>query len=247
MKHSQAFGRIFRVGIHGLAIIVTVGATSAVSAARSGQTSESILTAARQFLVEQLEHTEGKLQIEMSRIDPRLRLPGCLDKLQIEAPQKGRLLGKVSLRVSCNEASSHKPWSIFVSARVTLLQTVYIAQGYIPRGKPIAVQQVRLDERDVARLRNGFFSRPEQINGMIARQTIAPGQVLTSYLLKPPTLIKRGQTIAIIARQGDLVVRMKGKALASGAAGERIQVKNATSKRIVEGLITPEGEVSIPL
>ena len=127
------------------------------------------------------------------------------------------------------------------------MQAVYVAQGYIPRGTPITTNQIRLDERDVSRMRRGYFEHPEQVEGMIARQTIAPGQVLSSYLLKRPTLVKRGQTIAITARQGDLVVRMKGKALSSGAAGERIQVRNINSKRVIEGLITSDGEVSVSL
>lgn len=244
MRNALASQRTVRASALGACIIL---AAQSASAAAPRQSPESILTAARQFLVEQIGPRDGKLRIKMSRIDPRLRLPACREGLNIETPRRGNLLGKVSVRISCHEALNRKPWSIFVSAKVTLLQAVYVAQGHIPRGTSITSKQIRLDERDVGEMRRGYFSHLEEIQGMIARQTIAPGQVLSSYLIKPPTLVKRGQTIAITARQGELIVRMQGKALSSGAAGERIQVRNLSSKRVVEGLITPSGEVAVSL
>lgn len=250
-ENSQKMQQIrtvgWKIGAGRLVLLLFALTAQTVATAAARQTPESILTAARQFLVEQVGHGDGKLRIEMSRIDPRLRLPLCVDGMRVEAPQRGNLLGKISLHITCKEAVNHKPWSIFVGASVSLMQSVYVARGYIPRGTEVTLDQVQIGERDVTRMRGGFFERPEQIEGMIARQTIAPGQVLNTYALKPPTLVKRGQTIAIVARQGDLVVRMKGLALGNGAAGDRIQVKNTTSKRVVEGLVTPEGEVSVPL
>ena len=40
-------------------------------------------------------------------------------------------------------------------------------------------------------------------------------------------------------------VRVAGKALAAGAAGDRIAVQNTRSKRKLEGVVTERGEVLV--
>ena len=50
-----------------------------------------------------------------------------------------------------------------------------------------------------------------------------------------------------MAQSGLMVVRMKGKALASGAVGERIKVMNVKSRKKLEGVITSSGEVKVDI
>ena len=50
-----------------------------------------------------------------------------------------------------------------------------------------------------------------------------------------------------MAQSGSMLVRMKGKALGSGAIGDRIKVINIKSKRKLEGIITLNGEVKVDI
>ena len=82
----------------------------------------------------------------------------------------------------------------------------------------------------------------------IGQETTRPiqlGRPLLSNLLKAPTIIRRGQTISMLAKQSTFEVRSMGESLMDGAVGERIKVRNSRSKRIVEGVITKNGVVFV--
>jgi flagella basal body P-ring formation protein FlgA len=60
-----------------------------------------------------------------------------------------------------------------------------------------------------------------------------------------PQIIDRGQTVDLVARSSGLVVNMQGTALANGAEGDRLLVKNLSSGKKVEGLVMAGGTVLI--
>jgi len=61
-----------------------------------------------------------------------------------------------------------------------------------------------------------------------------------------PELVRRGQMVTLIAGGAGIEVRMQGKAMGSGAKGDRLMVTNLTSGRRVEGLVLADGSVKIP-
>jgi flagella basal body P-ring formation protein FlgA len=61
-----------------------------------------------------------------------------------------------------------------------------------------------------------------------------------------PELVVRGQTVTLVAGSPGVEVRMQGKALASGAEGDRLMVSNLRSGRRVEGIVLSDGSVQIP-
>jgi flagella basal body P-ring formation protein FlgA len=56
-------------------------------------------------------------------------------------------------------------------------------------------------------------------------------------------LVKRGQQVVLLAQTSSIIVKMSGKAMADGAAGEKIKVKNLSSDRVIEGIVTENGSV----
>ncbi|NNE63328.1 MAG: flagellar basal body P-ring formation protein FlgA, partial [Gammaproteobacteria bacterium] len=66
-------------------------------------------------------------------------------------------------------------------------------------------------------------------------------------MVEKPRIISRGQRVTILARVGGMEVRTSGKALAHGAAGERIAVQNIKSRQKLEGTVLASGEVKIDL
>lgn len=53
--------------------------------------------------------------------------------------------------------------------------------------------------------------------------------------------------VTIVANVGGIEVRMKGKALKSGALGDWVSVKNVSSKRQIEGRVTDAGVIQVTL
>lgn len=71
------------------------------------------------------------------------------------------------------------------------------------------------------------------------------GEPLRFTQLMHPILIERGQAVTLVSGIAGIEVRMQGKALASGAAGDRILVSNERSGRRLEGVVGGDGTVKI--
>jgi flagella basal body P-ring formation protein FlgA len=73
------------------------------------------------------------------------------------------------------------------------------------------------------------------------------GAVISPSALKSMKVVARGQVITLLAKAGTMEVRMSGKALASAALGQRVKVKNLSSKRVVEGVVESPGVVKVTM
>jgi flagellar basal body P-ring formation protein FlgA len=71
--------------------------------------------------------------------------------------------------------------------------------------------------------------------------------VLTPNDAQPQRLVRRGETVTVVSRSGGIEVRAGGTALTDGARGERIRVRNDSSRRIVEGVVTAAGRIEVTL
>jgi flagella basal body P-ring formation protein FlgA len=78
-----------------------------------------------------------------------------------------------------------------------------------------------------------------------AKRALRAGQPLRFSQLMHPILIERGQEVTLVSGLAGVQVRMQGKALASGAAGDRILVANERSGRRLEGIVGRDGTVTI--
>jgi len=55
--------------------------------------------------------------------------------------------------------------------------------------------------------------------------------------LAKQTLIKKGDTISIIAKNNGFQISMKGIALMAGSKGDKIKVKNIKTKKTIQGIV----------
>ncbi|MGB5715754.1 MAG: flagellar basal body P-ring formation chaperone FlgA, partial [Gammaproteobacteria bacterium] len=86
-----------------------------------------------------------------------------------------------------------------------------------------------------------------QVIGKQVIRTISMGTAITTPMVKPQLQIKRGQQISLVAESNGLKVRMTGEALTDGASGERIQVRNLSTRKVVEGIVHSATTVQIAL
>jgi flagella basal body P-ring formation protein FlgA len=100
---------------------------------------------------------------------------------------------------------------------------------------------------DLAALPPGAVTDPGQAEGKLLKRPLAPGLVLTAAVLEGRPLVRRGDTVTLLARAGGLDVRVKAEALGNGAAGQRIKVRNLSSRQVIEATVVAEALVQIPL
>jgi len=85
----------------------------------------------------------------------------------------------------------------------------------------------------------------ENLIGKQLKRRLPQNRIVKANYVKAQTLVKRGEIVNIVAKNSGYSVKMSGTAMSSGAKGERIQVKNLSSQRVIEGTVIETGIVSI--
>jgi flagella basal body P-ring formation protein FlgA len=215
----------------------------APSIAHAAQSLDDINTTVRQFIDESLPpRPDIRREVEINPLDPRLRLAECDKPLQAFTPGSQPGGGTLTVGVRCEGSS---PWKIYVSARIKVFRPVAITNRPLPKGSPVNLADVELQERDVTRLTDGFFTDPHALTGMLAKRPLASGEILSTSNLQAPTLVNKGDKVRIVARPGAFEVIMMGEAMRDGGLRDRIPVRNLSSGRIIEAIISGAGEVEI--
>jgi flagella basal body P-ring formation protein FlgA len=206
------------------------------------QSHESIMAAAESHLTQATRHFAGKVGIEISPLDHRLRLNFCNQALETFSPPGSNSTGKTTVGVRCHKP---KPWTLYVQANVTLTSPVVISQKDITRGTVIGHEDISLEERDISSLLRGSFDSPNPVIGRTVKRSIRRYQVITPSNLVEERTIRRGQTVTILAGNENIRVSMKGKALQHGNPGDIIRVKNVISNKKLEARVIAAGIVRI--
>jgi len=216
----------------------------ASATAAQSQSLDAIRMSVKQFLVQHASGYPTPPRIQIGAIDPRLRLAPCETALDPFFPPGGRALGNVTVGVRCTGAT---PWTLYVEASIKLYQDVVVLARALPRGTLLTLPDVRLEERDIGTLLSGYMTDPNEAVGMQAKRSLTAGFALNSNVIALPKLIRRGQQVTLLARGNGIEVRSEGKALSDGAKGERVSVKNLSSNRIVQGIVSADGLIMIPM
>lgn len=207
------------------------------------QSLDSIRARVEAFLLEQLQPSQRQdAEIEIGRMDPRLRLRQCTAPLQAFAMGGRPTVGSTSVGVRCDD---EKPWTLYVTAQVVVYDDVLVATRALRRGETLAQGDLRLARKDLSRLAYGYLTDAEAAQGQVLKRSYLAGQVVQPGHLDKPVLVKRGQQVTLHARSGGIEIHMGGEALSDGAAGERIQVRNSSSNRVVEGEVVAKGVVRV--
>ncbi|MFV3406136.1 MULTISPECIES: flagellar basal body P-ring formation chaperone FlgA [Pseudomonas] len=187
--------------------------------------------------------TQGRYEIQVNNLDPRLRMPLCSQQLDasLESPAP---LGRVTVKVRCDGSS---PWTVYVPAQVRLLRDVVVMTRPLKRESVIEEGDVGLRERDVGTLGQGYLTTLEQAVGMKLVRPVVHDQVLTQVHIEQAEVVRKGDQVVIIARSGNLSVRMPGEALSKGGLQEQIRVRNLNSKRVVKARVTGPGQVEVAM
>lgn len=167
-------------------------------------------------------------------LDPALRMPSCAQPLQ------ARQTGSGTVEVACPSG-----WRLYVPVRVRRTQQVLVLVRGVAAGEAIRPDMYVAERRDPGRIAGAALSDPEAAIGRMARRTLVAGAVLTSNDLVSPRLVRRGDTIALVSRHAGVEVRMAGRALADAGEQDRVSVENLSSRRVVQGRVSADGDVIV--
>ena len=211
---------------------------------------DQLIDVTRQFLegavVEYLQSSRinARHEVEVNRLDPRLRLAQCDQPLVARLETPAQPIGRTTVRVSCEGSS---PWSIFVPAQVRLFREVVVARRPLSRNGTLEHADVALAERDVSQLNQGYLTALDQAIGNRLNRSVQPDQILTPTTVSIAATVRKGDHVVISAQGLTINVRMPGEALSDGALGEQIRVKNQRSGRVIKARVVAPGQVEVAM
>jgi flagella basal body P-ring formation protein FlgA len=81
--------------------------------------------------------------------------------------------------------------------------------------------------------------------GLAARHQLRPGQPLHDSDLMKPAVVQRNDIVTIFYEAPGISLTLRGQAQDAGALGETINIMNIQSKRLVQGVVTGPGRVTM--
>ena len=207
-----------------------------------GETQRFLEQAVADYL--QRSNIQARHEVQINRLDPRLRLPLCDEPLIVTLETPAEPIGRVTTRVRCEGTA---PWTVFVPGQVRLYREVVTVTKPIDRESVISESSVMLAERDVGLLNQGYLTDMEQAIGSKSTRALQPDQVISPTFIRQAEAIRRGDQVVITARSGGINVRMPGEALSDGAVGKQISVRNQRSQRVVRARVIGPGQVEVSM
>lgn len=204
---------------------------------------QQIIQTARNYLGQNIDREDyTRSEIIMGNLDSRLRLARCQRPLSAQLAPGSRFSGKTTVHVKCDSAN---PWTVYLNADINLYAEALHSAGPLNRGDILNEADLEYIEVNLSQIRNGYYTEMEQLVGQQLKRRLPQNRLVKANYVEPPTLVKRGELVSIVAENLGYSVKMSGTAMGNGSKGERVQVRNNSSKRIVEGVVEELGVISI--
>jgi flagellar basal body P-ring formation protein FlgA len=213
-----------------------------LAAAAAIQPLESIRSAAAGFVRSQMPPGQAGIVVAAGRLDPRLRLARCGGPLKASFLSGARLQAEVSVAVGCRAGAD---WTIYVPVTVQSRIRVWALTAPHAQGARLGAADVVAETRLVSGLAVGYVTDLSQLAHSSLRQPLPAGAVLTANDLLPDFMVRQGEQVTLIAAADGVQVRAAGLALQDGRLGALVRVQNASSAKVVQGVVESDRVVDV--
>lgn len=152
----------------------------------------------------------------------------------------GRFQGLVS-----TPADSPDAMRVRVSGRTVQTILLPVPARPIGMGEIIRVTDLQLMRIRIDRAGNMVVSDPDRLIGRTARRMLAAQEPIQVAAVAPTILVPKNSIALARVQSGRILITMEGKALDDGAHGDSIRLMNPRSNKIVQGIVTGPGEVTL--
>jgi flagella basal body P-ring formation protein FlgA len=180
--------------------------------------------------------------VRVDRLPRQLREISRIEGVDVvRAPEAGRPgLALVEYR-----SSGGKRQSSYVPFHTQTKKTLFYVKRSMTKGEAVEPADVVGKESYVTGRAYQYPDSMTDLHGKILKKDIKAGTLLTSLLVEERQVIKRGQTVAVVAQNRRLTVQTLGKAIQPGRRGELIKVKSLASEQELQGRVLDSGTVAV--
>jgi flagella basal body P-ring formation protein FlgA len=222
------------IGVPGIQVAIALLFTfTAPSAAGVMLTPEAITLALRRHALENSPWTAQNVEVRVLSFQP-VSLHSVATKLRVLRPVNGISPGQQSFLIAA-ESEGKEQARVWVKADVRVFEEVVVSSKPMVSNEIVTGKDVRIERRDVSGLNARPFYRLDDVVGQQVSRAVSMNEALTQRNLERPTLIRRSNIVMLVYETGALRVETPGTAEENGRAGELIQVKNASSGKLLRG------------
>ena len=158
-------------------------------------------------------------------------------------PQHHRFTGATAIRISCSGAKT--PVVEQPTATVVELPRIVFTKRAISQGE--RVREIDLELRSVEKLPPGVaaLQTTEVAVGQEATRSIDADEPLDVRHLRKPVLVRRGQSVSVVAKAAGVRARTTARALEDGAHGDLVLVESLETKQKYSAMVTDHQQVEV--
>ena len=234
-----------KVGLEPSSFDISKSTKVLVSRKSQSVDAQELISFAQSALLEELTQrfNGGEYQIEADTSVPNLSLPtGKLD-FSLRRLRSQFLAGDINVYLDISIDGVNRK-SVKIPLSVKLTSKVLIAKKNFTRGDPLDLKDFEGSTQTLGQARLAPVHET-QLKQMRANRRVSKGTVLISNMVERIPKILSGKLVTIVANFNGVRVKSSGTALADGFIGQEISVKNRLSKRVIFGVVMPNGDVQV--
>ena len=135
--------------------------------------------------------------------------------------------------------------TVVLRASIDTYQEIVVAAADIPRGRPVSASQLVMQTVSLATAPEGAVTDMSEVEGLVARKTIFPGQPVTTRVVELRRLIKRNQMVPVELSSSAIKIQHQAKAMMDGKEGDVIVCANPVTKEEFQGVVRADGVVEV--
>ncbi len=132
-----------------------------------------------------------------------------------------------------------------VAGRVYRMSGVPVLARRVMRGDIITERDIEWLQLRSGRIPHNTALDAAALVGLSPKRTLRAGAPIRISEVQQPILVSKGAHVTLVLETPSMVLTARGRALQNGGRGDTIQVTNAQSHAVVEGVVTSAGIVAV--
>lgn len=167
---------------------------------------------------------------------------GAVD-YKITFPSGIRFVGLTTALIPISVNQQHVTQTV-VKLNVTVYQSVVVTARAFQQGEMVNPADLVLERRNVGPMSSYYTDKAKAV-GHVLTHAMAAGAVINDSVLAMPQVIKQGDLVSLVARNGNIEVMTTGRALQNGSVNQFIRVQNLQSKKMLSGKVIDSHTVDV--
>jgi flagella basal body P-ring formation protein FlgA len=132
-----------------------------------------------------------------------------------------------------------------VAGRVHRVAPVPVLANRVMRGDVINERDIEWLQLRSSRIPHNTVLDAASLVGFSPKRTLRPGVPVRISEVQQPVLVAKGAHVTLVLETPSMMLTARGRALQNGGRGDIVQVTNAQSHTVVEGVVTGAGTVAV--